>query len=159
MSSPRKQNKRLPEVVNMNSPRENCAWPIWPIEFCDVMTSWVDEDGGFPPVHGEAERAGIVQPGENWGGILSVIINTYWAGAKWMGPGSFQQYPMREKRKWAQTERSKFHTDMRKKFLTLREAEQWNKLPREVSEPTFSGAIQKPIGMLSCAARFSGRLD
>lgn len=28
--------------------------------------------------------------GEDWGGVLSVLINTKSAGIKWMGPGSFQ---------------------------------------------------------------------
>lgn len=54
---------------------------------------------------------------------------------------------------WHKPELRKFHTNMRKKFLTLRITEHWNRQPKEVlkSSPL---EILKPAWMPSCATHF-----
>lgn len=50
-------------------------------------------------------------------------------GDTWIGPGSFQQRPVTARSNWHKQEHRKFHTNMRKNFLTLRVTEHWNRLP------------------------------
>ena len=56
----------------------------------------------------------------------------------------------------------KFHTNVRKNFSTVRVAEHWNRLPREVAV-SFSGDVQDPPGRLpvqpAVGACFAGGLD
>lgn len=42
----------------------------------------------------ETERAGIVQPAENSGGILLMCINTSWEGIRKRKPDSSQWHPV-----------------------------------------------------------------
>ena len=83
-----------------------------------------DEEPGASPLWGKAERPGIVQPRKNCEGILSMFINIWWAGAKWVGPGSSVVPSDRTTRNGNKLEHRKFHKNIRKTFEDDRALEQ-----------------------------------
>jgi len=92
---------------------------------------------------------GAVQPGEDWAGILSMLINIRqmqpigWGqalsgAAQWQDEGSGHKPKHRE-----------LHMNVRQVFFTLRVTEHWNRLPREVVK-FFLWRYSKPAWVPTC---------
>lgn len=87
----------------------------------------------------------------DWGGILPILINISWAGAKWIDPGYFQWCPVTQQgATGTQTGMQEFPSEHEENFLYFRVTEYWNRLPREAVEISSLEILSNHLDTFLC---------
>ena len=89
------------------------------------------EESGAPPLQGQAERAGALQPGEEMAPGDLIAVFQYLKGTyRKSGKGLFKRTGSdRMRENGFKLEESRFELDIRMKFFTVRVVRHWNRLP------------------------------
>ena len=121
--------------------------PLW-------YKGYKDGEGtGASLLQGEAEGAGLVQPGEEKaerGPNIYLQISAEWVPGGW-GQALFSSAQRQNRGNRHKLKQRKFRLNMRKNFFTLRVTEPWPRLPREAVESPSLEIFQPRLDKVLCS--------